>query len=80
MSATLGKSWQKRQFHRDWLAAEAVNLLDFFSLNAIDPAGGFYDLDREGEPMEGPKRCMRRPAWSIATSSATCSAVPAPPK
>lgn len=55
MSATLGKGWQKRQFHRDWLAAEAVNLLDFFSLNAIDPAGGFYDLDREGEPMEGPK-------------------------
>ena len=55
MSTTLGKGWQKRQFHRDWLAAEAVNLLDFFSLNTIDPAGGFYDLDREGDPIEGPK-------------------------
>ena len=56
MSKNLGKSWQKRQFHRDWLLAEASGLLDFFGTNTIDPEGGFFDLDREGDAIDTPRQ------------------------
>lgn len=56
MSVKTGKGWQKRRFHRDWLSAEAVSLLDFFGTKTIDPAGGFFDLDREGGPIATPRQ------------------------
>jgi sulfoquinovose isomerase len=43
--------WAERPYHRQWLLAEAGGLMDFFQDRAINPKGGFYDLDRAGAPL-----------------------------
>lgn len=44
-------NWTTRQWHRDWLAARAENLFDLFQHNAVNPRGGFHDLDAAGRPF-----------------------------
>jgi mannose/cellobiose epimerase-like protein (N-acyl-D-glucosamine 2-epimerase family) len=39
------------QSHRAWLFQQANDLFAFFEKNSIDPRGGFFELDDEGEPL-----------------------------
>ncbi|MBB4041716.1 mannose/cellobiose epimerase-like protein (N-acyl-D-glucosamine 2-epimerase family) [Microvirga flocculans] len=48
----LGMSWRSNRFHRQWLFEQASRLFDFFQYAAINPAGGFFDLDDEGRPLD----------------------------
>ena len=43
-------NWTTRPWHRDWLQARANALFDLFQHNAVNPNGGFYDLDASGRP------------------------------
>ncbi|MCB1377224.1 MAG: AGE family epimerase/isomerase [Alphaproteobacteria bacterium] len=43
--------WRKRSYHRHWLTAEANRLFDVFQFNAVNPRGGFHDLDALGRPL-----------------------------
>jgi len=43
-------NWTTRPWHRDWLQARANELFDLFQRNAVNPKGGFYDLDASGRP------------------------------
>jgi mannose/cellobiose epimerase-like protein (N-acyl-D-glucosamine 2-epimerase family) len=48
----LGPSWRSNRSHRSWLFEQADNLFDFFQHAIINPAGGFFDLDDAGLPIE----------------------------
>lgn len=43
--------WAERPYHRHWLMNQAEGLMDFFQYRAINPKGGFYDLDPKGAPL-----------------------------
>jgi mannose/cellobiose epimerase-like protein (N-acyl-D-glucosamine 2-epimerase family) len=43
--------WTTRPAHRDWLMSKANALFDLFQHNAVNPKGGFFDLDAAGRPM-----------------------------
>ena len=45
-------SWSTLPWHRQWLAKQAEGLFDFFQYRAINPKGGFFDLDRQGAPLK----------------------------
>ena len=40
--------WLRRSYHRGWLLAKANALFDMFQVNAVNPKGGFHDLDAAG--------------------------------
>lgn len=40
--------WVTRSYHRHWLMDKANALFDMFQFNAVNPAGGFFDLDADG--------------------------------
>ena len=42
--------WTARPTHRDWLMSKANALFDLFQHNAVNPKGGFFDLDAAGKP------------------------------
>ena len=44
-------NWTTRPWHRDWLQARATALFDLFQNNAVNPGGGFHDLDAAGRPF-----------------------------
>lgn len=44
-------NWTTRPWHRDWLQARATALFDLFQHNAVNPGGGFHDLDAAGRPF-----------------------------
>lgn len=49
--------WATLAPHRLWLLGQADSLLGFFERHAIDPQGGFHDLDTDGAPLpSGPAR------------------------
>ena len=48
-----GPDWRKRPFHRLWLRKQADSLFSFFQHGSINPAGGFFDLDAQGQPLQG---------------------------
>jgi len=48
-----GPSWRTHPFHREWLRTQANHLFDFFQRRSINPAGGFFNLDTEGQRLEG---------------------------
>ncbi|MGF0538645.1 AGE family epimerase/isomerase [Agrobacterium sp. ES01] len=50
-SSALAENWSDRPYHRQWLNAQAADLFRFFQFAAINPKGGFYDLDRHGKPL-----------------------------
>lgn len=41
----------ERTVHRQWLLGEARTLLDFFQRSIVNPAGGFFSLDTQGNPL-----------------------------
>ena len=43
-------NWTTRRWHRDWLEARATDLFDLFQHHAVNPKGGFFDLDATGRP------------------------------
>lgn len=47
-----GSSWRARATHRQWLADQANSLFDFFQHRIVNPAGGFFDLDGLGRPID----------------------------
>jgi sulfoquinovose isomerase len=44
--------WQNRPFHRQYLMRQANNLFDFFEAPSMNPKGGFFELDDEGNPLD----------------------------
>lgn len=42
--------WCERPAHRAWLSARADDLFTLFGSRAVNPKGGFFDLDAAGEP------------------------------
>lgn len=46
-----GLPWRQRDGHRRWLEQQADALLGYFEQRAICPAGGFYELDPAGKPL-----------------------------
>ena len=42
--------WRRLDYHRRWLLDQVNRLFDFFQFAAINPRGGFYELDYEGQP------------------------------
>jgi mannose/cellobiose epimerase-like protein (N-acyl-D-glucosamine 2-epimerase family) len=53
MSQTERKTvnWSKLSWHQQWLTRQAENLFDFFQHRAINPKGGFFDLNDQGAPL-----------------------------
>lgn len=51
--AALG-NWSGRPAHRAWLAARADELFDLFGSRALNPRGGFHELDAAGAPRMDP--------------------------
>ncbi|WP_332302721.1 AGE family epimerase/isomerase [Rhizobium sp. GR12] len=45
------KRWSDLPYHHRWLLDQAEGLMDFFQYRALNPTGGFYDLDDEGRPL-----------------------------
>jgi sulfoquinovose isomerase len=46
-------AWAQRPYHRAWLTAQASSLLTGFEA-ALNPRGGFFDLDAAGRPIVEP--------------------------
>lgn len=45
-------NWSTRAYHRRWLLDQASALFDFFQYRAVNPNGGFYDMDDAGKPLD----------------------------
>jgi mannose/cellobiose epimerase-like protein (N-acyl-D-glucosamine 2-epimerase family) len=45
--------WTTLPYHRKWLIDQANGLFDFFQYRAVNPNGGFFDLDDQGDPLGG---------------------------
>jgi sulfoquinovose isomerase len=41
--------WAQRRYHRQWLMDKANALFDMYQHNALNPKGGFFDLDAGGK-------------------------------
>jgi len=48
---TADTPWITRNYHRHWLMEKANALFDLFQANAVNPKGGFFDLDAGGKPF-----------------------------
>ena len=48
---TADTPWTTRPYHRQWLMNQAERQFDLFQFNAVNPKGGFYDLDATGKPF-----------------------------
>ncbi len=46
------RNWNTLPWHRQWLVKQAEGLFDFFQYRALNPAGGFFDLDAKGAPLQ----------------------------
>ncbi len=42
--------WLKNEHHRRWLWNQAANLFDFYQFTSVNPRGGFFELDGQGQP------------------------------
>ena len=66
---TNSSPWTSRPFHRQYLMRQANNLFDFFEAPSLNPKGGFFELDDDGQPLSAAnatRRCMARRAWCTA--------------
>jgi mannose/cellobiose epimerase-like protein (N-acyl-D-glucosamine 2-epimerase family) len=52
-SVPTGVNWASLPYHRQWLLDQANGLFDFFQYRAMNPKGGFFDLDEQGNPLGG---------------------------
>ena len=62
-------------------SSEPTGCSAFYEADSLDPAGGFFTLDDDGQPMAGRDRAAAArddAAWPIAPPSASCWAAPAP--
>lgn len=50
---SMSRKWAKRDYHRHWLLSQASALMDFFQYRAVNPKGGFFDLNERGLPLGG---------------------------
>jgi mannose/cellobiose epimerase-like protein (N-acyl-D-glucosamine 2-epimerase family) len=50
---TTSLHWASLPYHRKWLVDRADGLFDFFQYHAVNPKGGFFDLDDQGHPLNG---------------------------
>jgi mannose/cellobiose epimerase-like protein (N-acyl-D-glucosamine 2-epimerase family) len=50
-TSTLAENWTGRPYHRKWLLNQANGLFGFFQYGSINPKGGFFDLSRDGKPL-----------------------------
>jgi sulfoquinovose isomerase len=46
-----GNPWRASAYHRAWLTGQARQLLDLFLAGAVNPRGGFFELDEDGRPL-----------------------------
>ncbi|WP_238858308.1 AGE family epimerase/isomerase [Faunimonas pinastri] len=46
------KPWRNRPYHRLWLTGQARTLFDTFQFASVNPLGGFYELDDDGQPIK----------------------------
>jgi mannose/cellobiose epimerase-like protein (N-acyl-D-glucosamine 2-epimerase family) len=46
-----GPRWITTPSHRQWLIGHAFGLFDFYADAAVNPRGGFFDLDETGRPL-----------------------------
>jgi len=46
-----GIRWADQTSHRLWLIEQANAVFDFYQYGAVNPDGGFYDLDEVGAPL-----------------------------
>lgn len=46
------RNWNALPWHRQWLVKQAEGLFDFFQYRAVNAAGGFFDLDARGAPLQ----------------------------
>ncbi len=51
-------SWLNSPLHNAYLQEQAMGLWSFYSYRAIDPRGGFFDLDVEGSPRNTGERSL----------------------
>ena len=49
---TLSANWSTLPLHRQWLLKQADGLYDFFQYRAVNPKGGFFDLNASGAPLQ----------------------------
>ena len=71
-SDALGPRFIDRPVHRQWLIDQARGLVEFFLPASINPAGGFFALDRAGGPL-WPASEIR--ALHATTRMVHCSAI-----
>jgi mannose/cellobiose epimerase-like protein (N-acyl-D-glucosamine 2-epimerase family) len=64
-----GPRWVELPYHRRWLLGQANALFDFFAPNSIDPDGGFYVLDDQGEPILRSRDGGKPPAREIHSTT-----------
>jgi mannose/cellobiose epimerase-like protein (N-acyl-D-glucosamine 2-epimerase family) len=50
---TTSLHWASLPYHRKWLVDRADGLFDFFQYHGVNPKGGFFDLDDQGNPLGG---------------------------
>ncbi len=60
-------AWREKPEHRAWLNGQANILFDLFDPVAINPAGGFFDLDSAGQPLasDNPVRPIHTTARAV---------------
>jgi sulfoquinovose isomerase len=58
MTGELTESWLVQPFHRDYLREQVMHLWRFYSGQAIDPDGGFYELEADGTPSDRTERSL----------------------
>lgn len=46
-----GIRWTEQSSHRLWLIGQANSIFDFYQQAAMNPQGGFFDLDERGVPL-----------------------------
>lgn len=63
-----GPRFVSRPGHRQWLRMQASALLDFFQPAVLNPAGGFFTLNRTGQPMPPKPEHTGQERWLHDTS------------
>ncbi len=58
-----GPRWTEQTSHRLWLVQQANAIFDFYQRGAVNPEGGFFDLDDMGQPLPT--------GWPPASETAT---------
>ncbi|MCJ7993425.1 AGE family epimerase/isomerase [Rhizobium cremeum] len=63
----IAANWSDRPYHRKWLLDLADGLFSFFQRQAINPKGGFFDLTRDGKPLntDNPVRSIHMAARMV---------------